>query len=93
MAKSMLCCTNISNDDDKNTNNNDDDNKNKNDDNKNQNDDDNKNNKTRLNHVGHGKVHDVVSPSEFQDGIGLQKIVTGKQASGETLVVLLLQEV
>ena len=34
-----------------------------------------------------------MSPSELQDGIGLEKIVTGKQASGETFVILLFQEV
>ena len=48
---------------------------------------------TYLDHVWHGKVHNVVSPSEFHDGIGLQKIVTREQASREAFVIFLLEEI
>ena len=31
-----------------------------------------------LNKVGHGKVHDVVFPRQFQDNIGVEKVVALK---------------
>lgn len=34
---------------------------------------------TYLNKIGHGKVHDVMSPCELDDNIGFQEIVTLKR--------------
>ena len=45
-----------------------------------------------LDHVGHGEVHDVVSPGELKDDVRAQQVVALEEAGGETLVVLALQE-
>ena len=45
-----------------------------------------------LNHVGHGEVHDIVSPRQLEDGVGPQQVVALEQRRREALVVVLLQE-
>ena len=45
-----------------------------------------------LNHVRHGKVHDVVPPGELQDDVRSQQVVALEEASGKTLVVVVVQE-
>ena len=45
-----------------------------------------------LDHVGHGEVHDVVSPGQLQDHVWMQQVVACKQAGREALKVLLIKE-
>ena len=41
-----------------------------------------------LDEVGHGEVHDVVFPRQFQDDVGVQEVVTLEQARREAVVSL-----
>lgn len=45
-----------------------------------------------LDEVGHGEVHDVVSPGRLQDHVGPQQVVAGEQAGGEALLLVFAQE-
>ena len=45
-----------------------------------------------LDHVGHGEVHDVVSPGELQDDVWVEQVVALEETRREALVVLLIQE-
>ena len=45
-----------------------------------------------LDHVGHGEVHDVVSPGQLEDGVGAQQVVALEERRGETLVVVVVEE-
>ena len=40
-----------------------------------------------LYHIGHCKVHNVVSPSQLKDGVRSKKVVALEQTSAETLVI------
>ena len=41
-----------------------------------------------MDEVGHGEVHDVVFPRQLQDDVGVQEVVTLKQARREAVVSL-----
>ena len=45
-----------------------------------------------LDKIGHGKVHDLVSPGQLQHHVGVQQVIGCKQAGGEALLLSLLQE-
>eukprot|EP00116_Pleurobrachia_bachei_P015622 sb/3475884/ len=45
-----------------------------------------------LDKIWHGKVHDVVSPRQLQDNIGLQHVVHDKGTRGKALIILIIQE-
>ena len=46
-----------------------------------------------LNKVRHGKVHDVVFPSQLQDDIRVQQVIALEQAGCKTVVCLVVKEV
>lgn len=45
-----------------------------------------------LDKIGHSKVHDIVSPSQFQDDIRTQEVVTAIQTSSKAVRAANLQE-
>ncbi len=47
----------------------------------------------RLNEIGHGKVHDVVSPGQLEDDVQMKKIVALEEARREAAEGLLIQKV
>lgn len=45
-----------------------------------------------LNKIWHWEIHDVVPPSSLQHHIRAQQVIAGKQASGKTFSLVLLQK-
>lgn len=45
-----------------------------------------------LNHVWHHIVHDLVLPSQLQNKIGTEKVITLQQGRSEALLIVIGQE-
>ena len=45
-----------------------------------------------LDEIGHGEVHDLVSPGQLQHHVRVQQVIGCEQAGGEALLLSLLQE-
>ena len=50
------------------------------------------NGKFYLDEVRHGKVDDIVTPSEFQNHIRMEKVIALEEAARETVEITLFQE-
>ena len=46
-----------------------------------------------LDEIGHGEVHDIVSPGQLEDDVRMKKIVTLEEARREAVEGLLIQKV
>ena len=46
-----------------------------------------------LYQIGHGKIHDVMSPRQLKDDIWMQKIVTLEETSGKAIISFLVKEI
>ena len=45
-----------------------------------------------INQVRHGKVHDIVSPSQLHDDVWMEKVIAVEETGSEAVMVAILQE-